>query len=81
MRGFDQIDTVGVVGAGTMGSGIAQVAATAGYDVVMRDIEDELVADGFDRIDDSLSRFVEKEQLSREEADAAVSRITGNDLQ
>ena len=77
MRGFDQIDTVGVVGAGTMGSGIAQVAATAGYDVVMRDIEDELVADGFDRIDDSLSRFVEKEQLSREEADAAVSRITG----
>jgi len=77
MRGFDQIDTVGVVGAGTMGSGIAQVAATAGYDVVMRDIEDELVADGFDRIDDSLSRFVEKEQLSREEADAAVERITG----
>jgi 3-hydroxybutyryl-CoA dehydrogenase len=77
MRGFDQIDTVGVVGAGTMGSGIAQVAATAGYDVVMRDIEDELVADGFDRIDDSLSRFVEKEQLTREEADAAVSRITG----
>jgi len=77
MRGFDQIDTVGVVGAGTMGSGIAQVAATAGYDVVMRDIEDDLVADGFDRIDDSLSRFVEKEQLSRAEADAAVSRITG----
>jgi 3-hydroxybutyryl-CoA dehydrogenase len=53
------------------------VAATAGYDVVMRDIEDELVADGFDRIDDSLSRFVEKDQLSREEADAAVDRITG----
>jgi len=77
MRGFDQIDTVGVVGAGTMGSGIAQVAATAGYDVVIRDIEDELVADGFDRIDDSLSRFVEKEQLSREEADAAVDRISG----
>jgi 3-hydroxybutyryl-CoA dehydrogenase len=77
MRGFDQIDTVGVVGAGTMGSGIAQVAATAGYDVVMRDIEDDLVADGFDRIDDSLSRFVEKEQLTRTEADAAVDRITG----
>ena len=77
MRGFDQIDTVGVVGAGTMGSGITQVAATAGYDVVMRDIEDDLVADGFDRIDDSLSRFVEKEQLTREEADAAVDRITG----
>jgi 3-hydroxybutyryl-CoA dehydrogenase len=77
MRELSDIDTVGVVGAGTMGSGIAQVAATAGYDVVMRDIEDDLVADGFDRIDDSLSRFVEKEQLSREEADAAVDRISG----
>jgi len=77
MRELSDIDTVGVVGAGTMGSGIAQVAATAGYDVVMRDIEDQLVADGFDRIDDSLSRFVEKEQLTREEADAAVERISG----
>ena len=77
MRTLSDIDTVGVVGAGTMGSGIAQVAATAGYDVVMRDIEDDLVADGFDRIDDSLSRFVEKEQLTREEADAAVDRISG----
>ncbi|MFB6102666.1 MAG: 3-hydroxyacyl-CoA dehydrogenase family protein [Haloplanus sp.] len=77
MRGFNDIDTVGVVGAGTMGSGIAQVAATAGYNVVMRDIEDELVAEGFDRIDDSLSRFVEKEELTRAEADAAVDRITG----
>jgi 3-hydroxybutyryl-CoA dehydrogenase len=77
MRELSDIDTVGVVGAGTMGSGIAQVAATAGYDVVMRDIEDDLVADGFDRIDDSLSRFVEKEQLSRAEADAAVDRISG----
>jgi 3-hydroxybutyryl-CoA dehydrogenase len=71
------IDTVGVVGAGTMGSGIAQVAATAGYDVVMRDIETDLVAAGFDRIDDSLSRFVEKSELTRSEADAAIDRIAG----
>ena len=77
MRELQDVDTVGVVGAGTMGSGIAQVAATAGYDVVMRDIEEDLVADGFDRIDDSLSRFVEKEQLTREEADAAVDRVSG----
>jgi 3-hydroxybutyryl-CoA dehydrogenase len=40
---LDEIRTVGVVGAGTMGSGIAQVAATAGYDVVMRDVEREFV--------------------------------------
>jgi 3-hydroxybutyryl-CoA dehydrogenase len=77
MRGLNDIDTVGVVGAGTMGSGIAQVAATAGYDVVMRDIEADLVAEGFDHIDDSLSRFVEKDELSRTEADAAVDRIAG----
>ena len=37
----DGVETVGVVGAGTMGAGIAQVAATAGYDIVMRDIEPE----------------------------------------
>ncbi|WP_338739450.1 3-hydroxyacyl-CoA dehydrogenase family protein [Haloplanus salilacus] len=77
MRDLQDIDTVGVVGAGTMGSGIAQVAATVGYDVVMRDIEQPLIDEGFDRIDDSLSRFVEKEQLSRSEADAAVDRVTG----
>jgi 3-hydroxybutyryl-CoA dehydrogenase len=77
MRELQDIDTVGVVGAGTMGSGIAQVAATAGYDVVMRDIEQSLLDEGFDRIDDSLSRFVEKEQLSRAEADAAVDRVSG----
>jgi 3-hydroxybutyryl-CoA dehydrogenase len=77
MRTLDDIDTIGVVGAGTMGSGIAQVAATAGYDVVMRDIETDLLDAGFDRIDDSLDRIVEKEELDRNEADAVVDRITG----
>jgi 3-hydroxybutyryl-CoA dehydrogenase len=77
MRGLDDIQTVGVVGAGTMGNGIAQVAATAGYDVVMRDIEDEFVQRGFDAIEDSLSRFVGKEHLTQAEADAARERITG----
>jgi 3-hydroxybutyryl-CoA dehydrogenase len=77
MRPLSEVDTVGVVGAGTMGSGIAQVAATAGYDVVMRDVEQSLVDDGFDRIDDSLSRLVDGENLSREAADAARERIEG----
>ncbi|MFC7166172.1 3-hydroxyacyl-CoA dehydrogenase family protein [Halospeciosus flavus] len=84
MRTLDEIETVGVVGAGTMGAGIAQVSATAGYDVVMRDIEEEFVEGGFESIEDSLDRFVDKEKLSREEADAALDRITGttdlNDL-
>ncbi|QDX39640.1 3-hydroxyacyl-CoA dehydrogenase family protein [Salarchaeum sp. JOR-1] len=77
MRGFDEIETVGVVGAGTMGSGIAQVAATHGYDVVMRDVEEEFVESGFDTIRDSLARFVKKEKLTEDESDDIVERITG----
>jgi 3-hydroxybutyryl-CoA dehydrogenase len=77
MRTLEDVETVGIVGAGTMGNGIAQVAATAGYDVVMRDIESEFVERGFDSIDSSLSRLVKKEQLSEDEADAARDRITG----
>ena len=77
MRTLEDVETVGIVGAGTMGNGIAQVAATAGYDVVMRDIETEFVERGFDSIESSLSRFVEKEKLSEAEADAARDRITG----
>jgi 3-hydroxybutyryl-CoA dehydrogenase len=77
MRGLDDIQTVGVVGAGTMGNGIAQVTAQAGYDVVMRDIEEAFVQNGLDAIDDSLSRFVRKETLTESEKDATQARITG----
>jgi 3-hydroxybutyryl-CoA dehydrogenase len=77
MRGFDDIDTIGVVGAGTMGHGIAQVAATSGYDVVMRDVEQAFVDSGFDGIDDSLDRLVGRDSLTEEEADAARDRIEG----
>jgi 3-hydroxybutyryl-CoA dehydrogenase len=77
MRTLEDLRTIGVVGAGTMGNGIAQVAATAGYDVVMRDIETEFVERGLDSIDDSLSRLVRKEKLSEAEADTARDRITG----
>ena len=77
MRGMDDIQRIGVIGAGTMGNGIAQVAATAGYDVVMRDIEQEFVDRGLDSIEDSLSRFVSKDKLTQEEADAVQDRITG----
>jgi 3-hydroxybutyryl-CoA dehydrogenase len=74
---IDAVDSIGVVGAGTMGSGIAQVAAQAGYDVVMRDIEQDLVDDGVATIDANLDRLVEKESLSADEADAARDRVTG----
>ena len=77
MRELDAVETVGVVGAGTMGSGIAQVAATADYDVVMRDVEPGFVEDGLDRIEGSLDRFVGKEELTPAEAEAALNRIEG----
>jgi 3-hydroxybutyryl-CoA dehydrogenase len=77
VRTLDSIERIGVVGAGTMGSGIAQVAAMEGYDVVMRDIEEEFVQNGFDTIEDSLDRFVGKEKISEDEAEATVGRITG----
>ncbi|MFO8113756.1 MAG: 3-hydroxyacyl-CoA dehydrogenase NAD-binding domain-containing protein [Halorubrum sp.] len=76
MRELSDIDVVGVVGAGTMGNGIAQVAATAGYEVVMRDIEDEYVDRGLAAVDDSLDRLASKGALD-EDPTAIRDRIAG----
>jgi len=76
MRALADIDVVGVVGAGTMGNGIAQVAATAGYEVAIRDIEPEYVERGLDSIDDSLARLDEKGRLD-DAPEAIRDRITG----
>src|SRR2546425_6181462 len=65
----------GVIGAGTMGNGIAQVAARAGFDVVMRDVAQEFLARGMTAIDKSLQRDVDKERLSADEKRAIMSRI------
>jgi len=73
---FDDIDTVAVLGAGNMGHGIAEVAALAGYDVRMRDINDGFVQDGYDSIEWSLDKLAEKDQISQEDADAALDRVT-----
>src|ERR1041385_6836314 len=71
----------GVIGAGTMGNGIAQVAARAGFDVVMRDVADKFLARGMATIDKNLQRDVDKERLSGEEKQAIVGRIkTATDL-
>lgn len=65
-----------------MGNGIAQVAACAGYDVVMVDIKDEYVEKGLGTIQFSLGKLVSKERMSQEDADAALGRIeTGTDRQ
>jgi len=68
--------TVAVVGAGLMGSGIAQVAAVAGHDVVLRDVTDEALARGRAGIEKSLRRFVAKGSIDQATADGALTRIT-----
>ena len=70
-----QIKKVGVVGAGLMGHGIAQVAATAGYDVVVREVDDATLAKGVGKIEKQLARAVEKGRSSQEDADAILARI------
>ncbi|MFC7131584.1 MULTISPECIES: 3-hydroxyacyl-CoA dehydrogenase family protein [Salinibaculum] len=67
--------TIGVVGAGTMGSGIAQLAAQQGFDVVVRDIEQELVDDGLASIEDNLAEAEEREII--EDAEAVFDLVTG----
>jgi 3-hydroxybutyryl-CoA dehydrogenase len=71
------MSTVMVVGAGLMGSGIAQVSAIAGHDVILRDISLEAVVKGRGAIEVSLAKFAEKGAISSQDAEAALARITG----
>jgi 3-hydroxybutyryl-CoA dehydrogenase len=73
-----EIKTLGVVGAGQMGSGIAQVAAASGLSVVMNDIKDEYVERGFSTIEKSLGRMVKKERITQEDQKAILGRIEGS---
>ncbi len=68
---------IAIIGAGTMGNGIAQVCAMAGHQVVMRDIEQKFVDSGLARIEKSLSKFAEKGKITDAEMKDAVSRIQG----
>lgn len=69
------IKTIGVVGAGTMGAGIAQVIATSGFDVVLIDAEDEFVERGMSRIHGDLAKSVSRGHIAQDVHDAAVARI------
>ena len=64
----------GVIGAGTMGNGIAQTAAASGYEVVMCDIEADFVKKGFATIEKSLDRFVKKETMTGEQKGSILGR-------
>jgi 3-hydroxybutyryl-CoA dehydrogenase len=72
-----QIETVGVLGAGLMGHGIAQVSAQSGYEVVLREVDEATLAKGVGRIEKQLARAVEREKLSQEQADEVRARIHG----
>lgn len=69
------IEKVGVVGAGLMGSGIAEVSAKAGCDVVVREINDEALAAGRSRVEKSLARAVSKDKLTEDERDQILARM------
>lgn len=68
--------TIGVVGAGTMGNGIAQTAAAAGFAVIMCDVSQEFVDRGLANISKSLDRFVKKETMTEEQKAEVLGRIT-----
>jgi len=68
---------VAVLGAGTMGHGIAQVSAMAGHEVRLRDIETELVENGLDAIEANLEEGIEREKVTEQEAEATMDRLSG----
>lgn len=70
------IKSVGIIGSGIMGSGIAQVAATSGFDVVLRSRKQESAEQTVAAMQKSLEKLVAKERMSQEDADAAVARVT-----
>jgi len=71
----DEVKRVGVIGAGTMGSGIAQVVAANGRDVVLIDISDSVLDRGMNTIKSSLARFVKKGEIKEEDSSSILSRI------
>jgi 3-hydroxybutyryl-CoA dehydrogenase len=72
-----KIEKVGVLGAGLMGHGIAQVAAETGYTVVLREVDDAMLQKGIGKIEKQLARAVEKDKATQEQADEVRGRIQG----
>lgn len=72
-----EIKKIGVIGAGTMGHGVALVSAKAGYEVALRDIKEELVKRGLSKIEKFLGKSVEKEKIGEKEKNEIISRIKG----
>jgi 3-hydroxybutyryl-CoA dehydrogenase len=75
VEGDMEIKAIGVLGAGSMGNGIAQVAAQAGYHVVMRDIEERFVQNGLKAIDKFLAKGIEKGKMTEDQKKGILNRI------
>ncbi len=69
------IKAIGIVGAGTMGSGIGQVMALSGFEVIMMDIKDEFILKGMENIKNGLDKMLEKGRITQEEKEKAIARI------
>ena len=69
------MSTIAIIGAGTMGSGIAQICASAGFEVILTDVKDAIVEKGFATIAKNLDRLVAKSKLSAADKDAALAHI------
>src|SRR5215212_12134875 len=72
-----EIRKVGVLGCGLMGAGIAQVAATAGFETVVKEVSDDLIAKGFGGIEKSLGKFAEKGTITSEQQTEIRGRLSG----
>ncbi len=72
------LKNIGVIGAGTMGAGIAQVALMAGYNVTLLDIKEEFVDKGVKSINKNIQRLVEKEKITADQAGEALARLSKN---
>jgi 3-hydroxybutyryl-CoA dehydrogenase len=73
-----RIKSIGVIGAGTMGNGIAHVSALSGFDTILMDIKDEFVQQGLRTIQKNMDRQVKKEKISQSEMETSMSRITAS---
>ncbi len=71
------IKKIGVLGAGLMGAGIAQVAASGGYDITIVEVNDELIEKGLSGIEKSLTRFIEKNTIASHQKDETMNRLRG----
>ena len=71
----DPNELIAVIGAGTMGAGIAQIAAQAGYDVALNDTSDDLLRRGIERIEDNLAKGIARRKVTEIDRDTALSRI------